>query len=135
MASCSILVVDDEQGLLDTLAQVLTAAGHRVVTASDGQKIGAILAKVRVDLVLTDLLMPEMDGTEVIAELRKKQPGLPLIAMSGGGRMSSAECLKIAKILGAHAILEKPFTNEQLLSTIDRLVPDPKVARDGRAEG
>ncbi|HWA09784.1 MAG TPA: response regulator [Opitutaceae bacterium] len=128
MPSYSILVVDDEQPMLDIIQRVLTEAGHRVVTASNGREVGEILAQVRVDLVMTDLLMPERDGTEVIAELRKTHPSTPIVAMSGGGRMPRGEYLKIAKLFGAHAILEKPFTNEQLLSTIELLVPDQKAA-------
>jgi CheY-like chemotaxis protein len=122
----SILVVDDEEEMRDTLERVLAAAGYRVVTASNGVEVGSILAQVHVDLVMTDLLMPEKDGTEVIAELRKKHPNTPIVAMSGGGRMPRGEYLKIARMFGAHAILEKPFTNEQLLSTIELLLPPKK---------
>lgn len=122
----SILVVDDEEEMRDTLERVLAAAGYRVVTASNGVEVGSILAQVHVDLVMTDLLMPEKDGTEVIAELRKKHPSTPIVAMSGGGRMPRGEYLKIARMFGAHAILEKPFTNEQLLSTIELLLPPKK---------
>jgi CheY-like chemotaxis protein len=122
----SILVVDDEEEMRDTLERVLAEAGYRVVTAGNGAEVGSILAQVHVDLVMTDLLMPEKDGTEVIAELRKKHPSTPIVAMSGGGRMPRGEYLKIARLFGAHAILEKPFTNEQLLSTIELLLPPKK---------
>jgi two-component system chemotaxis response regulator CheY len=122
----SILVVDDEAEMLDILRQVLTSAGFRVVTATDGRVASSLLGQEKIDLVLTDLLMPEKDGTEVINELRKKHPGIPVVAMSGGGRMPRGEYLKIARLFGAHAILEKPFTNEQLLSTIELLLPERK---------
>jgi CheY-like chemotaxis protein len=122
----SILIVDDEEEMRDTLERVLAAAGYRVVTASNGVEVSSILAQVHVDLVMTDLLMPEKDGTEVIAELRKKHPNTPIVAMSGGGRMPRGDYLKIARMFGAHAILEKPFTNEQLLSTIELLLPPKK---------
>jgi len=119
----SILVVDDEPEMLDILKQVLAAAGHRVVTADNGREAISLLAREKFDLVLTDLLMPERDGTEVIGELRTKYRDVPVVAMSGGGRMPRGEYLKIAKMFGAHAMLEKPFTNEQLLSTIELLLP------------
>jgi DNA-binding NtrC family response regulator len=122
-----ILVVDDEEQMRDIVQQVLTSAGHRVVTAVDGKQAGLLLAKEKVDLVLTDLLMPDRDGTELITELRKKHPAMPVVAMSGGGRMPRGEYLKIAKLFGAHAVLEKPFTAEQLLSTIDLLLPEPRT--------
>ncbi len=119
----AILVVDDEPEMLDILRQVLAAAGYRVVTAGNGREASAELAREKFDLVLTDLLMPERDGTEVIGELRAKYRDTPVVAMSGGGRMPRGEYLKIAKMFGAHAMLEKPFTNEQLLSTIELLLP------------
>ncbi len=119
----AILVVDDELEMLDILRQVLAAAGYRVVTAGNGREASAELAREKFDLVLTDLLMPERDGTEVIGELRAKYRDTPVVAMSGGGRMPRGEYLKIAKMFGAHAMLEKPFTNEQLLSTIELLLP------------
>jgi CheY-like chemotaxis protein len=119
----SILVVDDEPEMLDILKQVLAGAGHRVVTADTGREAISLLAREKFDLVLTDLLMPERDGTEVIGELRAKYRDVPVVAMSGGGRMPRGEYLKIAKMFGAHAMLEKPFTNEQLLSTIELLLP------------
>ena len=119
----SILVVDDEPEMLDILKQVLAGAGHRVVTADNGREAISLLAREKFDLVLTDLLMPERDGTEVIGELRAKYRDVPVVAMSGGGRMPRGEYLKIAKMFGAHAMLEKPFTNEQLLSTIELLLP------------
>jgi CheY-like chemotaxis protein len=119
----SILVVDDEPEMLDILRQVLAAAGYRVVTAGNGREASAELAREKFDLVLTDLLMPERDGTEVIGELRSKHPGTPIVAMSGGGRMPRGDYLKIAKMFGAHAVLEKPFSNEQLYSTIELLLP------------
>jgi CheY-like chemotaxis protein len=119
-----ILVVDDEQEMRDVVQQVLKTGGHRVVTAANGKEAGLLLAKEKIDLVLTDLLMPEKDGTEVITDLRKKHPAMPVVAMSGGGRMPRGEYLKIARLFGAHAILEKPFTSEQLLSTIELLLPE-----------
>ena len=126
MASRLILVVDDEQEMRDILQRVITTAGHRILTAGNGREAITVLAREKVDLVLTDLLMPEKDGTEVIAELRRNYPGTPIVAMSGGGRMPRGEYLKIAKLFGAHAILEKPFTHEQLLSTIELLLPEQR---------
>jgi YesN/AraC family two-component response regulator len=74
-------------------------------------------------VVLTDVIMPEKDGMQVISELRKKFPEVRIIAMSGGGHVSRDQYLKIAKGLGAHAVLEKPFPNQQLLTTIESLMP------------
>ncbi|MES2696217.1 MAG: response regulator, partial [Verrucomicrobiota bacterium] len=82
------------------------------------------LASGQIDLVLTDLLMPDRDGLEVITALRVNQPTLPVVAMSGGGELPATLYLKLARQLGAKAILEKPFTNEQLLMTIALALPD-----------
>ena len=84
--------------------------------------ISRLLAEQEFGLVLTDVLMPDKDGIEVISELRRDHPNLPIIAMSGGGRLPRDGYLTIARHLGAHAILQKPFTIDQLVSTVDRLL-------------
>jgi DNA-binding NtrC family response regulator len=125
MKSCSILVIDDEPALREILSRVLVDAGHRVTGAGNGMEASKALAAETFDVVLTDVIMPEKDGMQVISELRKKFPGTRIIAMSGGGHVSRDQYLKIAKGLGAHAVLEKPFANQQLLATIEGLVPSP----------
>ncbi len=125
MKACSILVVDDEPGMRDMIYQVLTAAGHHVMCAGDGQQASKLMAEHRFDVVVTDVIMPERDGIEVIGELRRKRPQVRIVAMSGGGHVPVEQYLKIAKGVGAHAVLEKPFTNRALLDTIEKLMPDP----------
>ncbi|MEI6861146.1 MAG: response regulator, partial [Verrucomicrobiota bacterium] len=66
----------------------------------------------------TDLLMPDMDGMEFIAQIRRQHPSVRILAMSGGGHIAGAEYLKLARGLGAHAIIAKPFTQEKLHETI-----------------
>jgi FixJ family two-component response regulator len=76
--------------------------------------------------VLTDVIMPEKDGIEVIGELRRKQPNVRIVAMSGGGHVALDQYLKIAKGMGAHGILQKPFSNDELLATIEAaMVKEP----------
>ena len=123
MKPCSVLVIDDESALREILSQVLTDAGHRVVSAENGKEASKALAKAAFDVVLTDVIMPEKDGMQVISEVRKKFPEVRIIAMSGGGHVSRDQYLKIAKGLGAHAVLEKPFANQKLLDTIEELTP------------
>lgn len=123
MKPCSILVIDDESALREILSRVLSDAGHHVVGAADGKEASKALSSMDFDLVLTDVIMPEKDGMQVISELRKKFPAVRIIAMSGGGHVSRDQYLKIAKGLGAHAVLEKPFSNAQLLATVESLVP------------
>jgi DNA-binding NtrC family response regulator len=121
MKSCSILVIDDEPALREILSQVLTGAGHRVVGAGNGKEASKALSARAFDVVLTDVIMPEKDGMQVISELRKKFPEVRIIAMSGGGHVPRDQYLKIAKGLGAHAVLEKPFANQKLLDTVASL--------------
>jgi len=122
MKSCSILVIDDEPALREILSHVLSDAGHRVVGAANGKEASKVLSSAAFDVVLTDVIMPEKDGMQVISELRKKFPEVRIVAMSGGGHVSRDQYLKIAKGLGAHAVLEKPFPNQQLLATIESLM-------------
>ncbi len=119
----AILVVEDDAVIRDMLTQILLGAGYEVATAVDGQEAIKQFNARRFDLILTDLIMPEKDGTEVIVELRKKQPTIPVVAMSGGGMYHRGEYLKLARMFGAHGLLEKPFSQEQLLSTIRVLLP------------
>jgi DNA-binding NtrC family response regulator len=128
MAIASILVVDDEEDVRDVLQGILESADYRVTTAADGNEASKLLAAEKFSIVLTDLLMPDRDGIEVVGELRKKYPTTPVIVMSGGGRMRHVEYLKMAKTFGAHAVLEKPFKSEQLLTTIASLLAEKKPA-------
>ncbi len=108
---------------------MLEQAGHRVVLAADGAAGISYLKKKPFDLVLTDLLMPEMDGMEFITNVRRLQPAARILAMSGGGHISSNEYLKMASRLGAHEVLAKPFTEEKLLATVRALLAGQGPAR------
>lgn len=125
MKVCSILVVDDEPGLRDMIGHVLTSAGHRVMSAGNGQQAIKLMAEHNFDVVVTDVIMPEKDGIEVIGELRRRRPQVRIIAMSGGGHVPVEQYLKIAKGVGAHAVIEKPFSNRDLLATIESVVAPP----------
>jgi CheY-like chemotaxis protein len=128
MKSCSILVVDDEPELRDLMTRVLNRGGHRVTCAANGLEASRAVANQHFDVVVTDVIMPEKDGIQVINELRRKYPQVKIIAMSGGGHVSRDQYLKIAKGLGAHALLEKPFSNDELLATVEALAPKTDAA-------
>jgi CheY-like chemotaxis protein len=119
----SILVVDDQEDLREIFQAKLMAAGYHVVTAANGREALVALTRAKFDLVLTDVLMPEQDGVEVVMALRRLPGSPPVIAMSGGGRVAAAEYLRIARGLGAVAIIEKPFSDEQLLLLIALALP------------
>ena len=80
-----ILVVDDEEGIRTLLRNILVREGHHVTTAADGVEALQVVDTQPVDLVITDLIMPEKEGVETISELRKRFPAVKIIAMSGGG--------------------------------------------------
>jgi CheY-like chemotaxis protein len=125
MPACSILVVDDEPGIRELLCLMLEAAGHTVTSAEDGIEAPKVLASREVDVVITDLLMPERDGLEFITEIRKKHPKLKIIAMSGGGHIARDSYLRIAKNFGAHVLLEKPFSQAGVLEAIQTALQFP----------
>lgn len=115
-----ILVVDDEDLVRLTLRQMLEAAGHVVFEAANGRQGVALQAEQPVDLVLTDIIMPEQEGIETIVQLRRKNPKLKIIAISGGGRMKNMDFLKIAANVGADATLAKPFSTKELTEAVNR---------------
>lgn len=119
-----ILVVDDEPGLRVLFQKMLEAAGAKVQLAENGRYAIDLLAQHKVDLILTDLIMPEMEGLETIAQIRKLHPDLKIIAMSGGGRLSSGCYLPVAKSLGAHATLAKPFGKKLLINQVAELIQE-----------
>jgi CheY-like chemotaxis protein len=121
MPASSILIVDDEPGIRELLGMILEAAGHSVLTAEDGVEAPKIMASQDVDIVITDLLMPERDGLEFITEIRSKYPKVKIIAMSGGGHIARDSYLRIAKNFGAHYLLEKPFSQTGVLSAIGKV--------------
>lgn len=115
-----ILVVDDEDLVRLTLRQMLEAGGHEVIEAANGKQGVALEAENSVDLVVTDIIMPEQEGIETIVQLRRKNPSLKIIAISGGGRMKNMDFLKIAANVGADATLTKPFSTQELTEVVDR---------------
>jgi CheY-like chemotaxis protein len=125
MPACSILVVDDEPGIRELLALMLEGAGHTVVAAEDGLQAPKLLEAHKIDVVITDLLMPERDGLEFITEVRKKHPDVKIIAMSGGGRIARDSYLRIAKNFGAHLLLEKPFNQSSVLAAVESVLTIP----------
>ena len=118
-----VLVIDDEQLARFTIREILETAGHEVVEAKNGNQGVSFQRSSACDIVVTDIIMPEKEGVETIIELRKDYPDLPIIAISGGGRTRNLDFLKIAEQYGAHTILAKPFSEDELLDAVDSLLP------------
>ena len=117
-----ILLIDDMAGVRRTVSAVLKRAGHKVTEADDGGAGLQLLKSDRFDLVITDMLMPNHDGMEVILFL-EQQPNRPrVLAISGGGsQVSSDEAFMLARSK-ADATLAKPFDNSELLAAVDKLL-------------
>lgn len=117
-----ILIVDDEDALRSLLSRALQKAGYEVATAANGAAAVEQFRAQPADLVITDLVMPEKEGIETILELRQLQPGLKIIAMSGGGYMEAQDYLQMAGKLGAMGTLSKPFTAQRVQQLVAELL-------------
>ncbi|MFZ2955571.1 MAG: response regulator [Candidatus Ozemobacteraceae bacterium] len=113
-----ILVIDDDVQICRLIKQMLESEGFGVTVASNGQEGLESLSHQAVDLVITDIFMPEKEGLETITDLRRKFPEIKIIAVSGGGRSGSIEYLSMAQKLGAVKTLLKPFSKRELLLTL-----------------
>lgn len=124
-AGGSILIIDDDPAVSRTLSLILTRAGYEVSTATSGRKGLELLTSGAFDLVLTDIIMPELDGIEAIRRIRADHPGLRVIAMSGGGQIDKADFLHMAEALGADRVIEKPVRSERLLELVGSVMAAP----------
>ena len=105
------------------LGNLLARNGYETVAAADGKEGVALFRSEQIDLVITDIIMPEKDGIEAIMDMRRERPRLPLIAISGGGRAAPENYLDAAELLGAMVTIKKPFSNEEILAAVQRLLP------------
>lgn len=117
-----ILVIDDDEQMRTLLRQVMEWAGHEVFEAGDGRAGMLKQRKERVDLVITDLIMPEQEGLETITSLKKEYPRVKIIAISGGGRIGPEAYLPAAQELGADRVFSKPFDVRELAATVKELL-------------
>jgi CheY-like chemotaxis protein len=114
-----ILLVDDDPNIRQVLETALVQHGHEVVPARDGREGLRLLRQSRCDVLLTDILMPEMDGLELMRGVLREFPAVRVVAMSGGSsRLPGADALHTADMLGAHAVLHKPFTVSEAIAAI-----------------
>ncbi|WP_281926507.1 response regulator transcription factor [Roseibium album] len=118
---CQILLIDDMQPVRHAIAATLRKAGHDVVETDDGNKGLEIAAKRQFDLIITDIMMPASDGTDVVFTLKSGGSGPKVVAMSGGGSGIPAQDALSLSASRADAVLKKPFTNEVLIETVSSL--------------
>ncbi len=110
-----VLVVDDDEAVRKLLRMMLESGGYKVAEAANGRQALSQLQRLDVDVVLTDLAMPEQEGFETIQAIRRDKPGLKVIAMSGA---FGADFLHMAELLGAHGTLQKPLRAQDVLRAV-----------------
>ena len=120
-----VVVADDEPGLRLLLAATLTGAGYDVLQASNGLEAVHLCETGDVDLLLTDLVMPDHEGLETIRRLRQERPTIPIVAMSGA---FDGGFLEVARAMGAAAVIQKPFTPDQVIKVVGRVLGGASTA-------
>lgn len=126
----TILVIDDEPQILNMLQKMLELEGYTVLTAADGKQGLRACEKNPIDLVITDVVMPEVEGLEVIMSLKKSYPTIKIIAISGGARIQPGDYLNMAEIFGAQRTFTKPFERQAMLDAVKELLDQ----KDDRSE-
>ncbi len=125
----TILVVDDEKNYQLVLSALLTAEGYEVVTASSGQEALDIIATSDLNLIITDMKMPELSGMELLNWAKESHPDIPVVMMTAYGTVGKAvEAMK----LGAFDYITKPFSNEELKATIKKALDMHSLLRQNR---
>ncbi len=117
-----ILIIDDETAISMMLKKMVEKAGFEAKTANNGVEGLSVFDTFNPDLLITDIVMPEKEGLELIFELRRKNPNLKIIAISGGGRFQYEGYLNSAKHLGANRVFQKPLDLKELMNSITELL-------------
>ena len=125
-----VLVIDDDEELRTLMKAMLVGSGHNVQEAIDGREGLRMFGKQPSDVVITDINMPGMDGHEVIATFRKRHPGVPIVAISGGGAVSKDDLLINAAALGAVEVIMKPFEFGQFIGAVERAIATRRRGSD-----
>ena len=120
----SILIVDDDadfsEALQDSLSMLLSH--YQFTTCGKSSQVFDLIYSLSVSLVITDMIMPDVEGIEIITRLKQEMPDLPIIAMSGGGRVGGNNYLILADALGADAIFDKPLSVLELSRKVEGLL-------------
>ncbi len=125
-----ILIIDDEPDFLDLLCKVLARTDHEVTAVDDGAQVLEGRTGVDFDLVVTDIIMPGVEGIETLAYFRRINPDIKLVAISGGGCFDASFHLKLARDLGAVRTLEKPFDVYKFLDLVEEVLEEGSTIGD-----
>ncbi|NTW52086.1 MAG: response regulator [Chlorobiaceae bacterium] len=114
-----ILVIDDDPSVRKFIATTLKKENYTVIEAENGQEgVQKLLDEKDIAIIITDLIMPEKEGIETIMEVRKMNPSIKIMAISGGGKVGPENFLLLADAVGANATLRKPFSGQELLMSL-----------------
>jgi CheY-like chemotaxis protein len=119
-----ILVVDDEPEVLLLLTDILESVGYEVVRATNGAEGLKEYQQGAIDLIVTDIIMPDKEGLESIMDYKQLNPDVKIIAISGGARIGPHTYLKMAEKFGARKVFSKPFRNKELLDAVEELLAE-----------
>jgi len=119
LAGSTVLVVDDDARIRRVVRRALERRGSHVIEADDGKTALRILDDAPVDLVITDIFMPNIDGLALILDIRKVYPETKVIAISGGSEAVPGDYLHVAKALGAIKVFQKPLDLEALVAAVE----------------
>jgi len=114
-----VLLVDDDDLSRGAVHKMLERSGYTVHSTGQGSEALQHYKAEPPDLVITDLIMPDTDGLEIIQQLRRINPAVRILAISGGGRVDAEEYLSVARKFGAVAVLPKPFTGQELKQAVE----------------
>jgi len=128
VTSKTILVVDDEEPFRDFMTALLEKNNYNVLVAENGIVGEQKASEHKPDLIITDIVMPDMEGVEFIKSIRETDTVTPVIAVTGGNRVNAYSYLSMSKKLGANAILAKPFSKADILKTINELIDQVPVS-------
>lgn len=118
----NILLLEDSEPLSRLLAHALNEEGHTVTPSPDGVISYDVEALAKTDVMITDLVMPRVNGIEAILTAKKFKPDLKIIAMSGGGVVLNDDCLPVCKEIGAAATLRKPFEPAEMIEMLKEVL-------------
>ena len=125
MTMARILIIDDDDQFRAMLRKMLERAGYNDIEDTAEGKVGVKLFRQNpFDLVVTDIVIPDKEGIEIIIELNRDYPGIKIIAISGGGKIGPESYLEMAKSLGASITLEKPFGQSDLIDAVKELLSE-----------
>lgn len=127
-----ILIADDDAAVRGVLRAILQQAGHSVEIATNGREAVDRISAGGIDLIITDLVMPEQEGIETIKQVSKEHPKVKVIAMSGA---FGGDYLPIASFMGAHKTLAKPIRLQSILRAVDEVFESNAPAADSPEQG